>query len=227
MILGFLSLLLTLCLSKTDTIIKPLNASEHIQDYVYQQPVERGDGWSTASLTDYQIDLSLIVEMMNKAENKDFGDIHGIIIIKDGKLVLEEYFRGTDPIDGTQKNYDWDVLHYTASCTKSVTSALIGIAFDQGILTDMDEKLPYLFPDYHDIDWTDGRQNIILEHLLTMRAGLYWNENPADPNNSHDPMNQSADPIKYVLQLPLINKPGTTWFYNSGLPILLGGIIKD
>jgi len=227
MILGLISLLLIFCLSKTEALFKSLYASENIQGYVYQQPVERDDGWLTASITDYHTDMSLIIEMMDRAENKDFGDIHGIIIIKDGKLVLEEYFRGIDPLDSSQRDYDWDVLHYTASCTKSVTSALTGIVFDLGFLTDMDEKLPHLFPGYDDINWTDGRQNIILEHLLTMRAGLYWNENPADPNNSHDPMNQSADPIKYVLQLPLVNEPGTTWLYNSGLPILLGGIIKN
>jgi len=225
--LGLISLFLILFSSKTEAIVKPPHSGKNIQGYVYQQPVERGDGWLTASLTDYQIDLSMIIEMMDKAENKYFGDIHGMLIIKEGRLVLEEYFSGTDNLDGRLKNYDWDVLHYTASCTKSVTSALTGIAFDRGFLTDMDKKLPLLFPEYSDIDWTDGRQNIILEHLLTMRAGLYWNENPADHNNSHDPMNQSEDPIKYVLQLPLINEPGTTWLYNSGLPILLGGIIKN
>ena len=224
---GLMLLLFVFHSNKIDAIVKPLNAGESNQGYVYQQPMERGDGWLTASLTDYHIDLSMIVAMMDKAENKDFGDIHGILIIKDGRLVLEEYFSGTDNLDGTLKNYDWDVLHYTASCSKSVTSVLTGIAFDRRFLTDMDEKLPSLFPEYSDINWTDGRQNIILEHLLTMRAGLYWNENPADQNNSHDPMNHSADPIKYVLQLPLINEPGTTWLYNSGLPILLGGIIKN
>ena len=194
--------------------------------YVYTKPVERDDGWATSSLTECSIDDSLIVSLMNSIQEKEIEHIHSVLIARAGFLVFEAYFSGTD-IDQQYHDFDWNVLHHTASCTKSVTSILTGIAFYQGLLDDLDEKLPSFFPEYYDFDWAGSKAQITLKHLLTMRAGLFWNENPSDPNNSHIGLNTSNDPVRHVLELPATDPPGTRFRYNSGLPILVGGILRN
>jgi CubicO group peptidase (beta-lactamase class C family) len=106
----------------------------------------------------------------------------------------------------------------------------VGIAFDQGFLTDLNTKLYTFFPEYPDIDWNNLKQDITLKHLLTMSAGLDWDEHTYsyfDPRNPHNRMYQSPDPIKFLLEFPIANEPGTTFLYNSGLSILLEGIIRN
>jgi len=197
--------------------------------YVYQEPVPRGDGWETSSLTAQGIDVSSITQMIVNVKENIFKNIHGILIIRNENLVLEEYFPG-DAFLGAYTNFDWDVLHFQASCTKSFTSALVGIAFDQGYLTDLNTQLYTFFPGYPDIDWNNLKQDITLKHLLTMSAGLDWDEHTYsyfDSRNPHNRMYNSPDPIKFLLELPIANEPGTTFLYNSGLSILLGGIIRN
>jgi len=197
--------------------------------YVYREPVPRGDGWETSTLTAQGIDVSSITQMIVKVKENTFKNIHGILIIRNENLVLEEYFPG-DAFLGGYTNYDRDVLHYQASCTKSFTSALVGIAFDQGFIIDLNTKLYTFFPGYPDIDWNNLKQDITLKHLLTMSAGLDWDEHTYsyfDPRNPHNRMYNSPDPIKFLLEFPIANEPGTTFLYNSGLSILLGAIIRN
>ncbi|MFC1530357.1 serine hydrolase domain-containing protein [Gemmatimonadota bacterium] len=194
--------------------------------WTYQIPMQVAGDWSVGSLVEAGIDQAPIDTLITGIRAGDFGAVHGVLIVREGVLVLEEYFPGTD-IDMMDKDFSRDTLHQTASCTKSVTSILIGIAFNHGLLTDLTETLPQLFPDYTDLDWSGGRQDITLEHLLTMRAGMFWNENPADPDNSHLGLYSGSDPIRYILELPMTDVPGTRWHYNSGLPILLGAILRN
>jgi len=206
---------------------QPAQATDQSDDlWTYQVPARIAGEWPVGTLRDAAIDRAPIDTLIAGVLSGDFSAVHSVLIARHGVLVLEEYFAGTD-IDKVAKDFSRDVLHQTASCTKSVTSILIGIAVDRGLLTDLNEPLPQLFPAYSDLDWSGGRQEITLEHLLTMRAGMFWNENPADPENSHLGLYSGADPIRYILELPMTDPPGTRWHYNSGLPVLLGAIIEN
>jgi CubicO group peptidase (beta-lactamase class C family) len=198
-------------------------------NYVYQVPVDRGDGWPISSLSAEDIKESLIVNMIDKVLDETFKRVHGVLIVRNGNLILEEYFPGHN-FEGTYVNFDWKTLHYQASCTKSFTSALIGIALDQGLLLDVNEKLSDFFPEFDTQNWQDVKKRITLKNVLTMTAGLQWDEWSfpySDSRNSHVQMNNSGHPIEFVLQLPVVHEPGTTFVYNSGLSIILGGIIKN
>ncbi len=198
--------------------------------YVYQEPLQTDDGWEVSSLSAQNINVSLITEMITNVIEDVFKNIHGVLIIRNGKLVLEEYFSGQASYFGENIEYDWNVLHHQASCTKSFTSALVGIAFDLGYITDLNAPLFSFFPEYPEIDWSLEKQKITLEHLLTMTAGLDWNEwaySYFDERNIHHQMYVHDDPIKFLLGVPVADEPGTTFNYNSGLSVLLGAIIKN
>jgi CubicO group peptidase (beta-lactamase class C family) len=196
--------------------------------YNYTEPPDRFDGWESSTLSAQGIDVSAIEEMIENVLNGVYKDIHSITIARNGKLVLAEYFFGTDFM-GSPVQFDWYVYHTQMSVTKSFTSALIGIAFDLGLLTDIDTPLRSFFPEYPDIDWSGGKSEITLKHLLTMSAGLDWDEwsySYTDPRNIHTQMNDSPDQIKFVLNRPMAYEPGTVFVYNSGLTFVLGEIIR-
>ena len=174
----------------------------------------------------YVLDEAILTELVNRIEDGAYGNIHSLIIIHNDSLALEEYFM------------DWsrDMLHHCNSVTKSVTSALVGIAIEQDKIDGVDGKLLDFFPEYTDIaNLDDRKESITLEHVLTMTAGFTWDEtapylNPdGSPNMENDAMKLSAsdDWIKYMLNLSMSDAPGTTWNYNSGCTVLLSGIIAN
>ena len=197
--------------------------------YTYQVPPDIGDGWQTAHLNSHNIDLNTMEEMVSKVKNNVYKNIHGILVIRNNRLVLEEYFPGWTFDNQNSLNYTRDTLHFIASCTKSFTSALIGIAYDQGYITSLDTRLTDFFPEFANIDWSNGKDRITLRHLLTMTAGLDWDEWATtyfDPQNIHTQMLNHWYPFLFIISTPMAHEPGTVWAYNSGLSVLLGGIIK-
>src|SRR5690554_5271222 len=108
------------------------------------------------------------------------------------------------------------------SCTKSVLSALICIAMDQGLVAPPDTLLSHYFPQLLHVQ-DDRKKNISLEHVLTLTAGFEWNE--FGGINSFPTMTRSADWIQYVLEQPMSDMPGTRMVYNSGVSQLLAAIL--
>jgi CubicO group peptidase (beta-lactamase class C family) len=147
---------------------------------------------------------------------------------------LEEYFPGYgfdyngDQFRGKQIEYGIDTIHNLASVTKAVTSALIGIAIEQGFIQDVDENLFTYFPEYAYLN-TQQKDAITLLHLLTMTSGFEWNEMEVfygDTRNDLIQLFMVSDPIDYILSKPLLADPGTRWYYSGGDVNLLGEIIK-
>jgi CubicO group peptidase (beta-lactamase class C family) len=200
--------------------------------YAYRVPDETDDGWETASLADIGMDEAPIIEMMNELTRRNEDHVHGIVIIKDGRLVLEEYFSGEDlelssGLDFAHRDFDGDTLHCQASASKTVTSILLGIAIDHGLVQGVHEKMLSFYPEHSDLD-DPQRGEITLRHMLTMSTGIPWDESAPydDPRNSLNQQYNSDDPIRHVLGLPLTETPGTTFIYNSGTTNVLGDIVR-
>ena len=123
--------------------------------------------------------------------------------------------------------YKQTELHTLQSVTKSVTSILLGIAFDLNEDYNVSTKVMPMFTDY-EIEALDKRKNAItIENLLTMRSGLMWQEGDyTDLSDDCIAMESSNDWIKYVLNKPTDTVPGTRFEYNSGASVLLGKIVR-
>ena len=194
--------------------------------YVYRQPQDRGDGWQTSSSSVEGIDPALLADMINGVRDEVFRNVHSVLVVRNDRLVLEEYFPGYDLL-GPYTEFDWNVRHLLCSCTKSFASALVGIAYDQGLLGEVSTPLRVFFPEYTDIDWSGARGRITLEHALTMSAGLEWDEGTysyLDPRNDASIMWANPDPIRYLLSRPMAAEPGSVFVYNGGLSITLADI---
>lgn len=203
-------------------------------NYVYTVPEETGDGWETASLNSVGINTARLVTLVNKIETNSYTEVHSVVIIKNDKLVFEEYFSGHDfgytgqNYHGVYIDFDRDTRHNTHSATKSFTSALAGIAIDKGFIQGVDDKIFDYFQDYSNLI-DQQKEKITVEHLLTMSSGFEWNEWDISVSQSnHDivRMNSSSDPVYYVLNKPVVTDPGTAYYYNGGTVDLLGQLIR-
>ena len=98
----------------------------------------------------------------------DITNFRSILVVKNGKLIAEEYYaRKDDPKP-----------QHVQSITKSITSLLIGIAIDQGVITSEKEQIKPYFPEYFSKSHDERKQKITLEELLTMSSRLNFADNP-------------------------------------------------
>jgi CubicO group peptidase (beta-lactamase class C family) len=175
------------------------------------------------------LDMSIIHSMENAIENGTYPNIHSIIIAHQNKIIYEKYWTGKDRIEGYKLaviKHGADSLHALQSVTKSFVSACVGIALQQGKIESIEEKIFDFLPEYAFLD-TGLKTQITIKDLLTMTAGFRWNEDDYDQTgNSEHLMDSSADPVAYVLSLPMDFKPGTVFTYNGGATQVLAAIVK-
>lgn len=153
----------------------------------------------------------LIQEMMNKITH---SKIRSLIIIKNGYKVMEWF------------KYNEDKPSHICSCTKSITSALIGIALDQGLIASIEQPVLGYFPEIAPYCSDVRKSKITIRHLLEMRAGFDWVEFPRLDSTMYYKMRLSQDWIKFVLQTPMIKEPGEAFTYSSGNSHVLSAIIN-
>ncbi len=139
--------------------------------------------------------------------------LKSLLVHYKGEFVGEDYF-GVD-VQNT--------IYQVRSVTKSVVSILIGIAIEKDLLSGTDLLISEglnAFPH----NYEDGKDELTVEHLLTMCSGFEWNEMGG---NEYGQWMQSQNKINYVLDKQLINMPGTVFNYNSGTSHLLSVILTD
>jgi CubicO group peptidase (beta-lactamase class C family) len=153
------------------------------------------------------------------------ANLHGVVVVRNGKLAFEHYFRGYDLKARNGPgivDFDAATTHDLRSMTKSVTALVLGAVIDHGSIASVDQSVLSFFPDYADLR-TPEKERITIRHLLTMSMGLAWSEGP--PNTNEITLSRSPDPYRYVLSLPIVEPPGAVWNYSAGATALIGGIL--
>jgi CubicO group peptidase (beta-lactamase class C family) len=196
----------------------------------YSIPTSLGDGWTTDAAERVGIDVRRLEQMTESIRSHSQDNVHALLIERDGRLVYEEYFSGKDERRGRPLGlvtFTRDTLHDLRSVTKSVISALVGLASASGAIPSLDAPLLDYFPEYTDLHVPE-RRRITIRHALSMSAGLDWNEDLsyADPKNDENVMDASPDPVRYVLGRPIVAAPGAAWRYNGGTTEVLGAILQ-
>jgi CubicO group peptidase (beta-lactamase class C family) len=177
--------------------------------YTYQPPENINDGFDVGTLAEVNIDSSLIEKAVNEIHRGKYKEVHSMLIFKDNKLVLEEYFKGHKyKWDGANYHGDlvaWDksMSHCVHSVTKSITSTCIGIAIDNGFIQSVNQSIFDYLPEHQQLN-TDGKDKITIEHLLTMTSGLDWDEWSAPYSSEDNPIIgiwfSDKDTITYILE---------------------------
>ena len=150
-----------------------------------------------------------LVSLIGSTPPRDF---RGLVVLKDGKLVVEEYFN----------SYWRETIHDIRSTGKSVTALLVGIALDKGLLKSEEQSLSEFFPQAKAL-----QADIRIKHLLMMSSGLAADD--ADPDSPGNSAKWLTEPnwVGFALSLPTAFKPGEKFVYNDVCPMLVGAIIEQ
>ena len=211
------------------------------------------DNWQLAQPATVSLSEEALKAVHQDIESGRYGYIDSFLVARQGKLVFEQYYEHDYPSIYRQEaatpgalvvndpsgpyNYfnSWwhpyyrnTVLHSMQSVTKSVVSALVGIALSRGEFPDLDTPVLQFF-DESVVENVDGRKrDMTLRNLLTMSDGLLWDEDLPynDPDNSFAIMAKAHNWVQYTLDLPMGNEPGNVFNYNSGATLILGHIFR-
>jgi len=197
--------------------------------YTYRAPSLLHDGWPTATLDEVNIDRAGIEKFIQMIIDTPIDSVHApeveaILVARQGKLALEEYFHG----------FDRDILHDTRSAGKSITAVVAGAAMKSGAPLTLATPVYKLmnggsFPS----GISPWKRAMTLKDLLTMRSGYYCNDSdPAAPGNEDSMIDAmlagTGDPdfCHYVLRVPMAYPPDKESIYcstNSNLALGMVG----
>ncbi len=135
--------------------------------------------------------------------------LHSLLVSRRGQLVLERYFHGATA----------SRLANIKSASKSVISALIGIAIERKLIPNVNSPIAPYFAEY--LAGTDPQKSkITIEDLLTMRSGL-----ESTSIRNYGAWVQSPNWVRYVLRRPMVDVPGGEMIYSTGSFHLLSAIL--
>jgi len=136
----------------------------------------------------------------------------GFLVIKNNKLLYENYWGGFDK-------------HHTTnsfSAVKSLVSLLIGIAVDEGRIGSIDDRVGAYLEEFNN----NGKEAITIRHLLTMSSGLNWSESGANPFSNTAEAYYGKDLVGLISGLEAISPPGIEFKYQSGNTQILGFLLE-
>lgn len=136
--------------------------------------------------------------------------LHSVLVSWNGELVLEHYFNGNGP----------DGIENVKSVSKSLISALVGIAIEAGYIEGIDQPIADFFPEHIGDD--PARQSITIGHLLSMQTGL-----ETTSNRNFGAWVQSDDWVEFALEQPMQDRPGGRMIYSTGNTHVLSAILTQ
>jgi len=173
------------------------------------------EGWRTCTPEAQGMDSARLADMLAEIDKRGYA-IDSVSIVRNGYLVLDAYVHPFGP----------DQKHRIHSCTKSIVSALIGIAIEQGYIESVHAPLLDLLPG-RTVAQAEAKSGITLEHLLTMSSGLECRDSYLYRWRGLDEMRRSGDWVQHVLDLPVAEEPGTYFEYCNGGSFLLSAILQE
>jgi CubicO group peptidase (beta-lactamase class C family) len=166
--------------------------------------------WKTGSPQEHGIDTNALSKAISQLP-RTCPEVHSLLLVRHGRLIAEHYFHG-------KREHDyWNIK----SASKSILSALVGIALQEGHLRSLDQPVIDFFPEYREKLNDARKQQITLRHLLTMTAGLEWVEN--------GPISRkwmaSRDRVGFTWASKLVATPGTEWNYSTAVTHMLSAVL--
>lgn len=161
-------------------------------------------------------DTDLLKTLKGKIEAGEFRKVNGIVVLREGRILVEEYFNGSDR----------QALHDTRSVGKSFVSALTGLAIGSGHLAGVDARLGDLYDLGTYANPDPNKASVTLRSLLTMGSGFDGDDEDDDSRGNEENMYPTSDWVKFALDLPMRKDDGKAWHYFTAGAVLLGDIVN-
>jgi len=209
--------------------------------------------WTMTTPPEVGLDARVLTAFDADISEGKYGYVDSLLVIRHGKIAFERYY-GHDYADIYREEartpgplvvgdltgpynyfnawwhpyYQDSDLHTMQSVTKSVTSVIVGIAVSRGEFPDLDTPVLDFFEPGAVANVDERKKRMTIRHLLTMTAGLDWNENLAytDPDNSWSDLQQARDWVRFTMDRPMATAPGDAFRYNSGATLILGHVFN-
>ena len=193
------------------------------------------DDWAVATPAEAGFDPIRLCKLLEETA-AGTHNIHGLLIERQGRLVAEMYRRGKDtPITrlygisnpfASATQFSADQLHDVRSISKSVVSLLYGVALEKGRAPALDSSVLQAYPGIAP-SWANEGATMTFRHLLTMTSGLEWHEMGRGTLSSDETrLFWKSDRARFLLERPLVAKPGTQFNYNGGATTVLAETIS-
>lgn len=194
-------------------------------------PAALDDGWTIARPAEVGLDDKALCDLEGFLQAWPTANIHAVVVVRRGKLVVEHYRDGKDlyfgkPPPVEMVRFGSTVRHDVRSISKSVTALLVGIALAEGRFPALDSPVIDSLPEYAALR-TPENARLSFRDLLTMTHGQRWNETAPweSRDNTERPMYLASDPYRYILEQPVIVAPGTVFNYSGGATSLLARVL--
>jgi CubicO group peptidase (beta-lactamase class C family) len=213
-------------------------------------PAER---WATTTPQAVGLNAAVLDSVDAEIRAGRYGAVDRFLVIRRGRLAYDRrYANDYDSIYGdsarlatTLRSHDrsgpynyfsawWHPyyrrgdLHTLQSVTKTVTSIVIGTAVTRGEFPSLDTPVLSFFDSGTVANVDDRKRRMTIRHLLTMTAGIDWDENRpyGDNANTAIGLEASYDWVKFTIDRPMMEEPGTRFNYNSGASELLAHVFR-
>ncbi len=223
----------------------------HSPDAQSQWPTKT---WPSSTPRAVGLDPTMLARLDADIASGKYGYVDSMLVIRHGMIAYERTYRHDyaniyrqeartpgplNPHDSSSPyNYfnPWwhpyyrrGDLHTMQSVTKSVTSVVIGIAAARRQFPPLDTPVLTFFDAGKVANIDDRKRRMTLRHVLTMTTGLDWNEDLpyADPNNASSLMEASFDWVRFTIDRPMAEEPGTKFQYSSGATQLLSHVFRS
>jgi CubicO group peptidase (beta-lactamase class C family) len=190
--------------------LKDSNENLAFKDF---QPKEIGDGLILSNPTSENMNAQTLTGIFSDVyADENLWSMRSLLVFRNGKMVAESYLKDMEDI--TNKHLIW-------SCTKQVMGVLTGIAIDEGVIASINDPISiYLNEELSD---HPDKEDITIRNLLTMQSGIgYDNGKQTDELLRQIPDNS----LSFILNRPVVDPPGSKFYYNDGNPHLISAIIQ-
>jgi len=183
---------------------------------VVVQKIATNSGWE---ISEELYDVAKIEMLNKKIAQKRFLDINGIVVLKNEKLIIEEYFNGANR----------ETLHNPRSVGKTIASTMMGIAIEEGHLASEDIKLSSFYDLSEFENYDPIKEEVTLKDLMTMSSSFLGNDDDYDSPGNEEYMYPTDDWVKFTLDLP-VNKSKTAGkdfeYFTAGI-VVLGDVVHQ
>jgi CubicO group peptidase (beta-lactamase class C family) len=186
-------------------------AMTHQSGVVHTRPYWPTAGWRTAAPGEHGLDAAALREI-DRRITVSMPGVLSFLVARGGYLVFERYY-----------GLSWrNSCHNVKSVTKSVLSALIGIAIRDGYLRGVEQLVTEALPAFASADPPESpRRRIRIKHLLTMTSGLRWDEG----NGIVREMIHSPNWLEFIDRQPVAREPGERFNYSNADAMLLVALL--
>ena len=170
------------------------------------------DGWRSSPPKEQGMDPKILSQIDHDVK-ETFPAVNGVLVVRNGYVVFENYYQGSDRND----------YHHVFSVTKSVISALVGIALKEDRIESLDQRLSEFFPEHFGPGTDPRKRQITLENLLTMTNGFRLNS--LYNEKFFEQILPSDDVVEAAIGQPMAKEPGEEFNYNDGDAHLLSAVL--